>query len=582
MVNKRQQEDYIRLNNNDRNRDKDRRNGSNYYGRNANDNMNHHRSENGGRYYDEFGRGRTSNNGRPSSHPHPPPPHPHSHYHQRTMMICEGNVYKGEIKRIEPYGCFVSIETERDRATGLVHISQISNTHRVENINDEVKMDQSCYVLVLEVTEERHRRKIRLSMSAVNQNTGEVLFPPSKRSQSSFSRRSGGNNNRVLEERSRERVDSWKTFGYSSWNRTDENSYLHSDLSYNRILWNSSPGPPTSNNASGNSSGKKAAEKSKDQKKKKSYDSSSSDSSVSSSSSRSYSSSSSSSSESDVSKSRRRSSNRKRKYSSSKGKNKKQDKRRNRRNNSKRSRHRKRRRYSSSSSSGSDSDSSASSSSSSSTSSSKSRKSSEKENAVKSDLSKKGKEQEEKGHSEEINNVNAKEELHVEDLRQAEELKKAIQSSNNNNKDSDDEDDLDGPQPLSLSNQGDLDPNGTGGAASGGNAYGKALLPGEGVALAQYVQQNLRIPRRGEIGYSSNDIESYEKSGYVMSGSRHARMNAVRIRKENQVYSAEEQRALALITMEENQQKEAKLIQDFREMLKERRNNNTKKASDDE
>lgn len=45
-------------------------------------------------------------------------------------------------------------------------------------------------------------------------------------------------------------------------------------------------------------------------------------------------------------------------------------------------------------------------------------------------------------------------------------------------------------------------------------------------------------------------------------------MNAVRIRKENQVYSAEEQRALALITMEENQQKEAQLMEDFRTMLK--------------
>jgi hypothetical protein len=34
------------------------------------------------------------------------------------------------------------------------------------------------------------------------------------------------------------------------------------------------------------------------------------------------------------------------------------------------------------------------------------------------------------------------------------------------------------------------------------------------------------------------------------------------------VYSAEEQRALALITLEENQQKESALLQDFREMLK--------------
>ena len=108
-----------------------------------------------------------------------------------------------------------------------------------------------------------------------------------------------------------------------------------------------------------------------------------------------------------------------------------------------------------------------------------------------------------------------------------------------------------------------------GGAVSVAN-YGKALLPGEGQALAQYVQNNQRIPRRGEIGYSSTEIESYEHSGYVMSGSRHARMNAVRLRKENQVYSAEEKRALALITMEEKQQQETGLMEDFRKMLKEK------------
>lgn len=101
-------------------------------------------------------------------------------------------------------------------------------------------------------------------------------------------------------------------------------------------------------------------------------------------------------------------------------------------------------------------------------------------------------------------------------------------------------------------------------------AYGGALLPGEGQAIAQYVQQNLRVPRRGEIGYSQDEIEGYENSGYVMSGSRHAKMNAVRLRKENQVYSAEEQRALALIAMEEKQQKEAALVQDFRQKLQER------------
>jgi len=81
----------------------------------------------------------------------------------------------------------------------------------------------------------------------------------------------------------------------------------------------------------------------------------------------------------------------------------------------------------------------------------------------------------------------------------------------------------------------------------------------------------MRIPRRGEIGFSSDDIESYENSGYVMSGSRHARMNAVRLRKENQVYSQEEQRALALITFEENKQKENALLEDFRKQLTEKK-----------
>jgi NF-kappa-B-activating protein C-terminal domain len=148
--------------------------------------------------------------------------------------------------------------------------------------------------------------------------------------------------------------------------------------------------------------------------------------------------------------------------------------------------------------------------------------------------------------------------------RYAAEIKKSNKASTHRDESSDDDDV--GPQPLPQSNAA-LELAG-GGAADA--HYGKALLPGEGQALAQYVQQNLRIPRRGEIGYSGNEIERFEKSGFVMSGSRHARMNEVRLRKENQVYSAEEQRALALITAEEKQQKEAALVEDFRKMLKEK------------
>ena len=117
-------------------------------------------------------------------------------------------------------------------------------------------------------------------------------------------------------------------------------------------------------------------------------------------------------------------------------------------------------------------------------------------------------------------------------------------------------------------------------------------MPGEGAAIAQYVQQNMRIPRRGEIGWSGEEIDSLEQQGYVMSGSRHKRMNAIRLRKENQVlfclvcpanrlnrwyafclcvvgqvYSAEEKRALAMITFEEKQQKDNKIVGEFRAML---------------
>ncbi len=39
-------------------------------------------------------------------------------------------------------------------------------------------------------------------------------------------------------------------------------------------------------------------------------------------------------------------------------------------------------------------------------------------------------------------------------------------------------------------------------------AYGGALLPGEGSAMASYVQDGKRIPRRGEIGLTSDQIEA--------------------------------------------------------------------------
>ncbi|CAK4116372.1 unnamed protein product [Aphanomyces euteiches] len=134
-----------------------------------------------------------------------------------------------------------------------------------------------------------------------------------------------------------------------------------------------------------------------------------------------------------------------------------------------------------------------------------------------------------------------------------------VRETTANSKRNNDDDEVIGPMPLPDSS-----------IASKSVSYGKDLLPGEGAAIAQFVQKNMRIPRRGEVGWSGNEIEQLESAGYVMSGSRHQRMNAIRIRKENQVYSAEEKRALALINIEEKQQRENNILAEFREMLTER------------
>jgi len=100
-----------------------------------------------------------------------------------------------------------------------------------------------------------------------------------------------------------------------------------------------------------------------------------------------------------------------------------------------------------------------------------------------------------------------------------------------------------------------------------GKGYGAAMLPGEADAYAQFVQDNKRIPRRGEIGLTAEEIDRYEQLGYQMSGSRHRRMNAVRMRKEGQIYSHEEQRMLAQLNNAERQKRENQVVADFRHLL---------------
>lgn len=88
--------------------------------------------------------------------------------------------------------------------------------------------------------------------------------------------------------------------------------------------------------------------------------------------------------------------------------------------------------------------------------------------------------------------------------------------------------------------------------------FNKALLPGEGSKMAAYVVEGKRIPRRGEIGLTSEEIANYEQQGFVMSGSRHRRMEAVRLRKESQIYSADEKRMLAELHRDKQIEKKKK------------------------
>ncbi|XP_020254009.1 NKAP family protein [Asparagus officinalis] len=104
--------------------------------------------------------------------------------------------------------------------------------------------------------------------------------------------------------------------------------------------------------------------------------------------------------------------------------------------------------------------------------------------------------------------------------------------------------------------------------AEGHISYGGPLRPGKEDAIPQNVQQGKRIPRRGEeVGLSAEEIQKFESLDYVMSGSRHQRMNAIRIRKENQLYSAEDKRALAMFNYEEKAKREHKVMADLERLV---------------
>jgi polyribonucleotide nucleotidyltransferase len=79
-----------------------------------------------------------------------------------------GTIYTGKVCRVVDFGAFVTIMGKTD---GLIHISELAD-RRVAKVTDVVNEGDVVKVKVLEID---GRGKIRLSLRAVNQETGEEL-----------------------------------------------------------------------------------------------------------------------------------------------------------------------------------------------------------------------------------------------------------------------------------------------------------------------------------------------------------------------------------------------------------------------
>jgi polyribonucleotide nucleotidyltransferase len=80
----------------------------------------------------------------------------------------EGRIYRGKVVKIVDFGAFVNFFGKRD---GLVHVSQIG-PKRLSHPSEVLKEGQEVWVKLLGFDE---RGKVRLSMKAVDQTTGQEI-----------------------------------------------------------------------------------------------------------------------------------------------------------------------------------------------------------------------------------------------------------------------------------------------------------------------------------------------------------------------------------------------------------------------
>ena len=79
------------------------------------------------------------------------------------MSIRVGDITKGVISGIQPYGAFVQLE---NGCKGLIHISEISDSY-VKDVHLYVHLHERVRVKVLEINDGEH---IKLSLKAVSAN----------------------------------------------------------------------------------------------------------------------------------------------------------------------------------------------------------------------------------------------------------------------------------------------------------------------------------------------------------------------------------------------------------------------------
>nr|GMD47877.1 rRNA biogenesis protein RRP5 isoform X1 [Ipomoea batatas] len=90
-----------------------------------------------------------------------------------------GNIISGKIKRIEPYGLFISVD--RTNLVGLCHVSELSDDH-IDNVQSRYKAGDTVRAKVLKVDKDRHRISLGMKNSYFRDDDGEDIQTTSRQS----------------------------------------------------------------------------------------------------------------------------------------------------------------------------------------------------------------------------------------------------------------------------------------------------------------------------------------------------------------------------------------------------------------